>query len=558
VPVIDLNRSRFARFFGKELSTSEMAEQLPWLGLDIEDVTAESVKVEYNPNRADFCSYTGIARALQGVVNLKTGLIDYMVTPSGVSFKVDPTVKNVRPVILCAVVRNLVIDEDVVTEIMTMQDDLTWSIGRDRKKAAIGIHDLDKTRGRFTYIGCQPDSLSFIPLGKTEEMTPRQVLEKHEKGIAYGHLVAGLERYPVILDGDGGIISFPPVINSEQTRVTGDTRNLLIDVTGYEMGPVSNALSILVTALADMGGTLQSIVMDYRAREIVSPDLSPKVMEFRPGYGRRLLGLKLSDDRVADALERCRMRVRRRDQTFDVEIPAYRVDIMHEVDLVEELALGYGFHKITPTMPKTLGIGEAHPLVELARKGRIIMVGLGYVETMNLVLTNDDLHYHRMRMRNGDAVRLLNPVSADFSIMRTSLLPGLMKNLMDNTHESYPQKIFESSDIILRQPDSPVKTRRALHLAGVSSHAEAGFTEARSVVESVLQNLGIEGWSVVEDSQPFFVEGRAAKMVLEGHEVGIVGEVHPEVLSNFLLENPVAAFEIDLELTDEHRRKRYL
>ena len=558
MPVIDLNRSRFARFFGKELSTSEMAEQLPWLGLDIEDVTAESVKVEYNPNRADFCSYTGIARALQGVVNLKTGLIDYMVTPSGVSFKVDPTVENVRPVILCAVVRNLVIDEDVVTEIMTMQDDLTWSIGRDRKKAAIGIHDLDKTRGPFTYIGCQPDSLTFIPLGKTEEMTPRQVLEKHEKGIAYGHLVAGLERYPVILDGDGGIISFPPVINSEQTRVTGDTRNLLIDVTGYEMGPVSNALSILVTALADMGGTLQSIVMDYRAREIVSPDLSPKVMEFRPGYGRRLLGLKLSDDRVADALERCRMRVRRRDRTFDVEIPAYRVDIMHEVDLVEELALGYGFYKITPTMPKTLGIGEAHPLVELARKGRIIMVGLGYVETMNLILTNDDLHYHRMRMRNGDAVRLLNPVSADFSIMRTSLLPGLMKNLMDNTHESYPQKIFESSDIILRQPDSPVKTRRVLHLAGVSSHAEAGFTEARSVVESVLQNLGIEGWSVVEDSQPFFVEGRAAKMVLEGHEVGIVGEVHPEVLSNFLLENPVAAFEIDLELTDEHRRKRYL
>jgi len=348
------------------------------------------------------------------------------------------------------------------------------------------------------------------------------------------------------------------VINSEQTRVTGDTRNLLIDVTGYEMGPVSNALSILVTALAEMGGTLESIVMDYRAREIVSPDLSPKVMEFRPGYGRRLLGLKLSDDRVADALERCRMRVRRRDRTFDVEIPAYRVDIMHEVDLVEELALGYGFYKITPTMPKTLGIGEAHPLVELARKGRIIMVGLGYVETMNLVLTNDDLHYHRMRMRNGDAVRLLNPVSADFSIMRTSLLPGLMKNLMDNTHESYPQKIFESSDIILRQPDSPVKTRRVLHLAGVSSHAEAGFTEARSVVESVLQNLGIEGWSVVEDSQPFFVEGRAAKMVLEGHEVGIVGEVHPEVLSNFLLENPVAAFEIDLELTDEHRRKRYL
>lgn len=558
MPVIDLKRRRFARFLGTELSTAEMAERLPWLGLDIEDVTAESVKVEYNPNRADFCSYTGIARALQGVMNLKTGLIDYRVTPSNLLFKVDPTVKDVRPVILCAAVRNLIIDEDIVAEIMKMQDDLTWSIGRDRKKAAIGIHDLDKTRGPFMYIGCQPDSLTFVPLGKTEEMTPRQVLEKHEKGMAYGHLVAGLERYPVILDGDGRIISFPPVINSEQTRVTGDTRNLLIDVTGNEIGPVSNALNILVTALADMGGTLQSVIMDYYDRKIVSPDLSPKVMKFRPEYGRRILGLKLSDDQVAKALERCRMGVRRRDRILEVEIPAYRVDIMHEVDLVEELALGYGFYKITPTVPKTLGIGEPHPLVELARKSRTIMVGLGYVETMNLILTNDDIHYRRMRMRNGDAVRLLNPVSADFSIMRTSLLPGLMKNLMDNTHESYPQRIFESSDIILRQPDSPVKTRRVLHLAGVSSHAGAGFTEARSVVESVLRNLDVEGWRVVEDSQPFFVEGRAAKMVIEDHEVGIVGEVHPEVLSNFLLENPVAAFEIDLELADEHRKKRYL
>jgi len=514
VPVIDLKRRRFARFLGTELSTAEMAERLPWLGLDIEDVTAESVKVEYNPNRADFCSYTGIARALQGVMNLKTGLIDYRVTPSNLLFKVDPTVKDVRPVILCAAVRNLIIDEDIVAEIMKMQDDLTWSIGRDRKKAAIGIHDLDKTRGPFMYIGCQPDSLTFVPLGKTEEMTPRQVLEKHEKGMAYGHLVAGLERYPVILDGDGRIISFPPVINSEQTRVTGDTRNLLIDVTGNEIGPVSNALNILVTALADMGGTLQSVIMDYYDRKIVSPDLSPKVMKFRPEYGRRILGLKLSDDQVAKALERCRMGVRRRDRILEVEIPAYRVDIMHEVDLVEELALGYGFYKITPTVPKTLGIGEPHPLVELARKSRTIMVGLGYVETMNLILTNDDIHYRRMRMRNGDAVRLLNPVSADFSIMRTSLLPGLMKNLMDNTHESYPQRIFESSDIILRQPDSPVKTRRVLHLAGVSSHAGAGFTEARSVVESVLRNLDVEGWRVVEDSQPFFVEGRAAKMVI--------------------------------------------
>jgi phenylalanyl-tRNA synthetase beta chain len=558
MPVIDLNRNRFARFLGKDLSTNEMTDKLPWLGLDIEGVDAESVKIEYNPNRADFCSYTGIARALQGIMNIKTGLIDYKVVPSGLSFKVDSSVENVRPIILCSVVKHLIIDEDVVAELMTMQDDLTWSIGRDRKKAAIGIHDLDKTHGPFKYLGCGPDDLRFVPLGKTEEMTPRQVLEKHEKGIAYGHLVAGLKRYPVILDGDGGIISFPPVINSEQTRVTGDTRNLLIDVTGYEMGPVSSALNILITALSDMGGKLQSIIMEYPDKTTISPDLSPRHITFRPEYGRKLLGLKLSDERVAEALERCRMKVHRKDHTFDVEIPVYRVDIMHEVDLVEELALGYGFYKITPTLPKTLGIGEPHPLVELAREGRTIMVGHGYVEMMNLILTNDDIHYHRMRMRNGDAVRLLNPVSADFSIMRTSLLPGLMKNLMDNTHESYPQKIFESSDIILRQPDSSVKTRRVLHLAGVSSHAEASFTEARSVMESVLQNLDLEGWSVIEDNQPFFIEGRAAKFVFGDLELGIAGEIHPEVLTNFLLENPVAAFEMDLELANTHRKKRYL
>jgi len=240
---------------------------------------------------------------------------------------------------------------------------------------------------------------------------------------------------------------------------------------------------------------------------------------------------------------------------LEVRIPPYRIDILHEVDLVEEIAIGYGYYRLEPSLPPTKTSGKQHPVSRFANAVRQIMIGLGFIEVMNFVLTNERVHYLMMRVKPGKVVRLANPVSADYSICREWLLPSLMKNLSENKHENYPQRLFEVADVIRVDLRRETRSRRELHLAAVSAHAEANYTEMRSILDALFANLGLKDWFVKEGRHPSFLEGRTAKVYVGGRYAGVLGEIHPEVLENFDLENPVAALEIELEsLVVEKRR----
>ncbi|MBC7129923.1 phenylalanine--tRNA ligase subunit beta, partial [Candidatus Bathyarchaeota archaeon] len=228
MPVITLNVARFSRFLGRSITVEDLTKWLPWMGFDIEEVGEEQVKVEYNPNRIDFCSYAGVARALKGFLEWETGLPRYEAKPPKETLYIDKAVADVRPYMLAAIVRNISLDEEAVAELMEMQEDLHWGIGRDRKKASIGIHNLDVVKPPFKYTAVEPTSVKFVPLGKTEEMTPKEILEKHEKGIAYKHLVDWAPRVPLLVDSEDRVLSMPPIINGELTRVTEYTRNLFL------------------------------------------------------------------------------------------------------------------------------------------------------------------------------------------------------------------------------------------------------------------------------------------------------------------------------------------
>ena len=175
------------------------------------------------------------------------------------------------------------------------------------------------------------------------------------------------------------------------------------------------------------------------------------------------------------------------------------------------------------------------------------MVGLGFTEALNFVLTNEVDHYIRMRRKPEGLVTLANPVSTDYSIIRNDLLPSLMKNLAVSKHHVFPQRMFEVSDVITLDDDSETYTERRIHIAAVSSHPTANFTEIKSILESLLMNLGFNDWVVKEANHPSFLEGRAATVSLGNMKLGVVGEIHPEVLNNFELENPTGAFEIDFQ-----------
>lgn len=547
MPAITLEQKRFCKFLGKSLTIEEMVEGLPWLGVEIEEAGSDYVKIEFNPNRIDFCSYVGVTRAFQGLKGWKTGLSKYVVQEGNTVLHVDSPVLEVRPYIVGAVVRNVKLDLELVRELMEIQEDLHWGVGRDRKKASIGVHDLDNVNPPFRYMAADPDTVKFVPLDATEAMSLREILEKHKKGIAYRHLLDWAPKYPLIIDKEHNVLSMPPIINGELTRVTNRTRNLFIDVTGLDYNAVTKSLNVLVTALADMGGTIETISVDYPNRHVVSPDLNPERMKLRVEYANQLLGLKLSQSQTVECLRKCRLDAKKLgDGLLEVSVPAYRIDILHEVDLVEEVAIGYGYFRLNPTKPATATIGEQHPACRMATHTRQIMVGLGFTQVMNFILTNEVIQYEKMRRKKRRAIKLANPISAEYTITRENLLPGLIENLSNNKHESFPQRIFEVSDVIKINKKAETKSERRLHVAAASSHATANFTETKSYAEALLANLGLR-WKIKAANNSSFLEGRVAAVQVKNKNVGVLGEIHPEVLNNFELENPVGAFEIDLE-----------
>jgi len=548
MPVITLYRERFSKFMGRKISVEDMIKQLPWIGFDLEDIGEDYVKVEYNPNRIDFCSYAGVARALKGFMELEIGLPEYQAKEPKTTLIIDKAVANVRPFMLATVIRNIKLDEDSVVELMDMQEDLHWGIGRDRQKASIGIHNLDVIKSPFTFTAVEPTKAKFVPLGKTEEMNLKEILEKHEKGVGYRHLVNWAPKYPLLIDKDGAVLSMPPIINGELTRVDVNTRNLFLDVTGTTYDAVEKSLKVLSTTLADMGGTIEKVTVKYPDRKVISPNLAPEKMRLRVDYANKLLGLELSEAEAIKCLRKCRLDAQKADKgVLKVSFPAYRIDILHEVDLVEEVGIGYGYYKLKPTIPVAVTVGEQHPTHRLTNTVRQIMIGLGFLEVMNFTLTNERVHYELMRMKAEKPIKLANPVSAEYSIMRQALLPGLMNNLAENKHESFPQRLFEVSDVTKVNIKLETMCERRLHVAAVSSHSTANFTEVKSLCEALLANFGLKKWQIKETKHPSFLEGRTAAVYINGKRLGVLGEIHPEALNNFELENPTVAFEIDLE-----------
>jgi phenylalanyl-tRNA synthetase beta chain len=449
---------------------------------------------------------------------------------------------------LAAIVRGMNFDEDAILDLMEMQEDLHWGIGRDRKKASIGVHNLDVVASPFTFTAVEPDKAKFVPLDSSQEMTLREIMEKHPKGMAYKHLVDWASRYPLLIDKDGKVLSMPPIINGELTRVTAETTNLFLDVTGTDYTAVNRSLNILATALADMGGTIETVRVKYPDHSLDSPDFTPQKMRLGFRYANETLGLKLTEAQTIESLRKCRLDAKQlREGILEVTIPPYRIDVLHEIDLVEEVGIGYGYYRLKPIVPETATIGEQHPVNRIANVVRQILVGLGFTEVVNFTLINEVAHYEKMRLKGVNVIKLANPVSTEYTILRESLLPSLMKNLMDNKHESLPQRLFEVSDVGQINQRAETRVERRLHVAGVSSHSTANFTEMKSTVEALLHSMGLRAWQFVAKRHPSFLDGRTATINFRRREIGVLGEIHPEVLNNFELENPTSAFEISVE-----------
>ncbi|MFW9772540.1 MAG: phenylalanine--tRNA ligase subunit beta [Candidatus Thorarchaeota archaeon] len=552
---MELKIERLERLVGKQLDLKNLEYDLQWISLDVEGLDEQEgkIKVEYNPNRPDFSSPEGIARTLKGYYELELGLPKFEITRGNIILNVDPSVKKVRPYIVCGVIRNIDLDEDEVATLMNIQEQLHWAVGRDRKKVAIGVHDLDKVVPPYRYTAVKPDSVSFEPLhGDGYPMNLEEILLLHEKGIEYAHILEGKDVYPVIFDKNNEVLSFPPVINGVLTTVTDETKNLFLDLTGTDFKAINLALNILSTTLADMGATVESVKVNYEGeQEIITPNLEPTKWEVNIDYINSVIGLKLSPTNMIKCFQKVRMDAlqSKKKGYLDVFVPAYRGDIIHPIDFTEECAMGYGYFKLPLTIREG-GIGKYHPIQDFANKIRRIMIGAGYLEVLNFLLASSEKQFIFMNQEfaEREITQIENPVSKEYNTLRTRILPKLMETLLFNRSEEKPIRIFEVGDVILLEPKAETGAKREIHLAITTYHEDADFTEIRSTLDYLMTTLGHDSdYEVKPGDNASYIKGRYGDIYLNGVKIGEVGEIHPEVLSNFKLEFPVAALELELK-----------
>ncbi|MHA1335196.1 MAG: phenylalanine--tRNA ligase subunit beta [Promethearchaeota archaeon] len=556
MPTLELKLERLERLVGKKIDFKQLEYDLQWISLDLEDVNEEekTIKVEYNPNRPDFSSPEGIARALKGYYEIELGVPSYEIQPGNIEMNVESSVDLVRPYIVCGVIRDIDLDEDEVGTLMNIQEQLHWAVGRDRKKVAIGVHDLDKIKPPYRYLAVEPTSISFVPLhGDGDPMNLEEILKYHEKGIEYAHILEGKDVYPVLLDSNDNVISFPPIINGELTTVTNDTKNLFLDITGTDFKAINLALNILSTMLADTGAKIESVKVNYpnEMGQIITPNLDPKKWEVEVNYINDYIGLNLTVDEMIKCFQKVRIDAKKSKKKgyLDLWVPAYRGDIMHPVDFTEECAIGYGYFNLPRTIREGC-IGEYHPIQVFANKVRTIMIGAGYLEVLNFILSNSEKHYDYMKInvKESELVQIANPVSKEFNTTRTKILPKLMETLLFNRSEEKPIKIFEVGDVIILSKKEETGAKRELHLAAATYHEDADFTEIRSTLDFIMTTLGYYNDFEVKPSKiPTYIEGRCGDIIFKGEKIGEIGEIHPEVLLNFKLEFPVAALELNLQ-----------
>ncbi|MFH1100952.1 MAG: phenylalanine--tRNA ligase subunit beta [Methanobacteriota archaeon] len=541
MPVVTFDYTDFITLLGHKISMDELTQKLPMIGADLDKVEKNTISLEFFPNRPDLTSVEGIARAARAFFNIKTGLQHYKTTPSDIRTTIDPSVKEVRPFITTALIKNVTITDTLIVSLMDLQEKLHTGLGRNRKKVAIGVHNFAPLTPPFTYKAVEPDSVSFIPLTKTEPMTLREILRSHEKGIAYAHLVDELPQYPLLVDAQNNVLSFPPIINGSLTEVTPTTKELFIDVTGTDQKAVNVALNIITTALVDRGGHLFTTTITDGSTQFHAPDFKPTERTLSVAYVNEMLGTTLNDHDVLVCLEKMGYQAMvQKKGILTVQIPAWRSDILHEVDLVEDVMIGYGFDQTKPDFPKALTYGKELRKQKLYDTFRNIFIGLGFNEVTTFTISNEHVEFTKMGLKKSGCVQIENPIGEEYSCLRVSLLPSLLGLLQENKHHPLPQQIFEVGIIA----DENGKNHR--HLGAVKIDAKASFTMCKAIIETILRDTNIQA-SIIETNHPTFVPGRCAELIKENISIGVFGELHPQTITAFTLEHPSIALELNID-----------
>jgi phenylalanyl-tRNA synthetase beta chain len=557
MPTISVQQSLIASLLAKHNlinNVGVLTDELPLLGTDIDNCTEEILDIEIFPNRPDLLSGETLCRAIRPFIHGQKAEPNLNVKHGDISISVDKELEHIRPVILAGIVRGVELEGDVeidafIKSLMDHQEKLHFALGRGRRRASIGVHDLSSLKPPFRVKAVSGET-KFVPLAMTEEMSIAQILEEHPKGVDYAHLLEGFEKYPVIVDSEDSILSFPPIINGNHTTVNNQTRDFFIDVTGWDIRSCEASLMLIASQLQERGGDIESVeVTSYDGTVKQYPDGSPIQHEVPIDLLDGLLGRSLTDEEISKAINRMGGKYisRNNDKSISLEMPRWRFDILHPVDLIEDIAIGHGYEDLGTDVPKSPMTAIPRTDGNMRRRIRDSMQGLGFIQIQSLTLSNDDDQFNFMRFTPvGEVTRITNPITIDHTLLRQYLTPGLMRLLATNQHHNLPQSVYELGTVVRDHKNSD-------RVAFLVAERSGGFAAVRGRVQAFLRDLGALNYSIekLPDEEGPWLSGRAAKVVIDGIHVGCFGEIDPSISEKFDLRVPISGAEFSLvNLTD--------
>ena len=571
MPKIECNEKLFFQSLGKKYDYDALEEILPWAKAELDEKPDMSlpedervVKIELNDtNRPDLWSTNGVARQLRIHQGGKTADYEKFLSTKDKILDcenriviVDESVKDVRPYMVAFMIAGKPIDDAMLKDIIQTQEKLAWNFGRKRKSLSMGVYRIDQIKFPVKYHGVDPDKTSFVPLQCEEPMTCRQILRDHPKGKDFGWILKDAPKFPLLEDATGEIMSMAPIINSATLGAVqvGD-KDLMVELTGDTIENLMLAANIVACDFADAGYEIKPIVCKHPydtgfGKDIVVPFYFQPSTKAKLSSINKLLGSNFDEKTVIDALERMGSKVEATKEGDDVVFtlyPApYRNDFLHEVDIIEDVMIGMDLSAFEPESPNDFTIGRLLPVTIFGRKAKTIMVGLGYQEMIfNYVGSKKD-YVEKMNFDESKVIEIANPMSENYQFIRPQVMSSLLRAESGSANAMYPHKIFEIGKVAYLDETENTGTTTKTHLGFLTAASNANFNEAASEVSSLLYFLD-HNYEVKESNDSRFIPGRQAAILVKGKEVGVFGELHPQILENWNISTPCVAGEIDLE-----------
>ncbi len=562
MPKFETKEKLLFDLLGRKYTDDELEQVFPRAKAELDEHDTENgvFKIELNDtNRPDLWSAMGLARLLKNYENPEIREYDffsskcYTADNKGRELHVGNRAKEVREFSCGFVATGKVVDEDILLTLIQSQEKLCFNFGRKRKTIAMGIYKNDPIKYPIHYDGADPDKTHFTPLHMEEDLTLREILEKHPKGQEYGYIIKDRPVYPYLYDDAGETLSMPPVINSAYVGAVevGDS-NLFVEMSGPGLRDILLCASIMAVDMADLGFTIEPVKVIYPyetefGKEITVPYYFQDSQSCTIQDIKHVLGEDISVEDAKDALLRMGVYSVSEGDTIHITCPEYRNDFLHPVDVVEDVMIGYGLENFEPTIPRDFTVGRITPAEELGRKVKDIMVGMGFQEMIYNYLGSRREYVDNMHIKGDKVIMISNPMSENFEAVRPSIIPSLLESESVSGHATYPHKIFEVGKVAFLEPSDNSGTVTRNNLGFMCADGSAGFNDVNSFINTLMYFLRVEYTLAIPEEDPRFISGRCAKIMVGGREIGRFGEVHPAVLESWGCSMPAVVAEIDLD-----------